>query len=189
MTRTATPFSVVFEQRVEDLANFGVRALGPLYDLTAKRLVRYASMVTRQQQDAEDAVQAALIKLARRPTLLAHAKAPWPYLLRMVRNEALLNGRRQARVYPSDNLSDMVTYCRVDELEQEDTYRQIWQALRQLPRTQSEVIALKTWESMTFAQIAIILDISSNTAASRYRYGIAKLTTLLADMVEETCDA
>lgn len=157
----------------------GISALGPLYDLTAQRLVRYASMVTHQQQDAEDAVQAALTKLAGQPRLLANVELPWPYLLRIVRNEALVIGRRNAKVRLSDDLSDMLTYCRVDELEREDTYRQIWSALRQLPVEQSEVIALKIWESMTFVQIAEILDISANTAASRYRYGVSKLSTVL----------
>jgi RNA polymerase sigma-70 factor (ECF subfamily) len=136
-------------------------------------------MVTHQQQDAEDAVQAALTKLAGQPRLLANVELPWPYLLRIVRNEALVIGRRNAKVRLSDDLSDMLTYCRVDELEREDTYRQIWSALRQLPVEQSEVIALKIWESMTFVQIAEILDISANTAASRYRYGVSKLSTVL----------
>ena len=48
---------------------------------------------------------------------------------------------------------------------QEDTNREVWTALRTLPTEQSEVVVLKIWEEMTFAQIANILEISSSTAA------------------------
>ena len=45
---------------------------------------------------------------------------------------------------------------------------------------QREVVHLKIYDQMTFAQIAGASDISINTAASRYRYALAKLRTLLA---------
>ena len=48
-------------------------------------------------------------------------------------------------------------------------------ALRHLPAEQREVIVLHVWGQMTFEEAAAALDISANTAASRYRYGLAKL--------------
>lgn len=54
-----------------------------------------------------------------------------------------------------------------------------------LPVEQREVIALKVWEEMTFAQIAAIVKASPNTVASRYRYGIEKLRGWLQ---EEDCE-
>jgi RNA polymerase sigma-70 factor (ECF subfamily) len=47
--------------------------------------------------------------------------------------------------------------------------------LARLPREQREVVALKVWEEMTFAEIAQVVKASPNTVASRYRYGIEKL--------------
>ncbi|MEI8197916.1 MAG: sigma-70 family RNA polymerase sigma factor, partial [Phycisphaerae bacterium] len=52
-------------------------------------------------------------------------------------------------------------------------------ALRRLPPEQREVIQLKFYEQLTFAQIADILGIPPNTAASRYRYALAHLRELL----------
>ena len=52
-------------------------------------------------------------------------------------------------------------------------------ALRQLPTEQSEVVVLKVWEELTFAQIADVLGIPPATAASRYRYALVKLSYLL----------
>ena len=63
--------------------------LGPLYDLTSERLLRYAVTVTRNTPDAEDAIQATMVRIAMRPKILATAQQPWAYLLRVARNEAL----------------------------------------------------------------------------------------------------
>ena len=172
-----------FEQHVvlaaNRLAESGVAALGGLFDLTADRLVRYAVAVTRNQHDAEDAVQAALVVVARQPRVLAAARSPWAFLLRMVRNEALQAARKRRRWSLVANLSDLLTRRCVDELEQEDSHRAVWLALRRLPRAQAEVVVLKIWEEMTFAQIGEVLSISQFTAASRYRYAMTKLQSLL----------
>ena len=89
------------------------------------------------------------------------------------------NRSHSKRLQLADRLDDMVSYCTVDQLEREDTYRAVYLALRQLPGNQAEVVALRIWEEMTFAEIAIVLDLSSNTVASRYRYALEKLSGLL----------
>lgn len=170
---------------IRELAQDGVSAMGGLYDLTSHRLVRYATTLTRHQHDAEDAVQSALVKVAVRAERLANIEQPWPYLLRVVRNEALQIVRRQKRVTLRENLSDLRTPKRVDAAEQEETHRAVWIALRNIPPVQAEVIALKIWESMTFAEIASVLNVSQNTAASRYRYGIQKLNHALVGLHRE----
>jgi len=175
--------SVDFSARVrvfaDRMSQEGVAALGGLFDLTSQRLVRYATAITRNQHDAEDAVQTSLTKVACQPHLLRAADRPWSYLLQIVRNEALQNLRKQKRVSLFANLSDLLTRCRVDELEQEDTHRAVWRAIRQLPSEQAEVVVLKIWEEMTLAQIADVLEISPGTVASRYRYAMEKLSNIL----------
>jgi DNA-directed RNA polymerase specialized sigma24 family protein len=44
-----------------------------------------------------------------------------------------------------------------------------------LPVEQREVIVLKVWNRYTFEEIGGLLDISPNTAAGRYRYGLQKI--------------
>lgn len=172
-------FTLRVRECTDRLSVVGVAALGVLFDLTAQRLVRFAAARTRHQSDAEDAVQAALTRLAGAPRLLVGVACPWSYLLRMVHNEVLLIVRRQQRCAVSGNLDDLVTQCPVDELEREESHRAVWSALRTLPPEQAEVIVLKIWEEMTFAQIAEVLQLSANTVASRYQYGMAKLTQRL----------
>ena len=54
-----------------------------------------------------------------------------------------------------------------------------------MPPDQRAVVHLKLWERLTFEQIAAALDISQNTAASRYRYGLDKLRHRLRPLYEE----
>ncbi|TVP99975.1 MAG: sigma-70 family RNA polymerase sigma factor [Planctomycetaceae bacterium] len=180
--------SLDFSQRVrgcaQRISESGPAALGGLYDLTAVRLVRYSVTITRNQHDAEDAVQATLVRVADSPRTLDRAEQPWAYLLRMVRNESLVILRRKRRWTSLLSLSDLLTRRGVDEVEHEETYREIWTALRTLPTEQSEVVVLKIWEAMTFAQIADVLDVAPATAASRYRYALDKLARKLGPLPE-----
>ncbi len=167
------------------LALHGVDALGSLFDLTSDRLVRLAVAITRNQHDAEDCVQTILVRIVHRPALITSTLSPWPYLLRMVRNEALLVGRRRRARRVCSGIIDLVTRRNVDELELEDTHRQVWAALRSLPTEQAEVVVLKIWEGLTFNEISQILEISANTVASRYQYAITKLSKRLGrELVE-----
>jgi len=52
-------------------------------------------------------------------------------------------------------------------------------ALRQLPVEQREVVVLRVWGQLTFQEIAVAQEVPSNTVASRYRYGLAKLRDIL----------
>lgn len=164
----------------------GSAALSGLFDLTSRRLLRLAVTITRNQHDAEDAVQSTLVRVADRPDLLIRAEHPWPYLLRMARNESLLILRRRKRTLeaqrsnlPIESLSDLISHTPIDQAEQEETHRAVWSALRKLPTEQSEVVVLKVWEGLTFAQIADVLEVNASTVASRYRYALEKLSQKL----------
>ena len=138
-------------------------------------MVRYAVTLTRNQHDAEDAAQTALVQVAMHPQALARARYPWSYFLRVVRNEALDIARRKRRLTLLATMPDASSRP-ADDFGKRDTCREVWKALRKLPREQAEVVVLKIWEEMTFAEIGRVLDRSPNTVASRYQYAIEKLT-------------
>ncbi len=58
---------------------------------------------------------------------------------------------------------------------EDDSQRALVAALDRLPAEQREVLVMKIWNDLTFAEIASALGISQNTAASRYRYALAAL--------------
>jgi RNA polymerase sigma-70 factor (ECF subfamily) len=53
--------------------------------------------------------------------------------------------------------------------------RELAAAIDRLPVEQREVLVMKIWNELTFAEIAAALAISQNTAASRYRYALGAL--------------
>ncbi len=181
-------FSEHVRRQADRIVESHAAALSELYDLTATRLVRYATTITRNQHDAEDAVQASLVKVAVSPARFAQSNQPWLYLLRIVRNESLLILRRRKRWSFLGSLDDLSTRQAIDQIDQQETHRAVWAALRSLPTEQSEVVVLKIWEQMTFIEIAAVLDASPSTVASRYRYAIEKLNERLraADLCEAT---
>ena len=58
------------------------------------------------------------------------------------------------------------------------------QCLAELPVEQREVIVLKIWQDCTFEEIGGLLEISPNTAAGRYRYGVQKIKNQLENAYE-----
>ena len=57
--------------------------------------------------------------------------------------------------------------------------------MAELPPGQRAVLHLKLWEDLTFDAIADALDLSPNTAASRYRYALDKLRARLRPLYDE----
>lgn len=182
MSPTAHPlddFSKQVAACAKSLAEDSCGAAGSLCDLTSQRLVRLAITITRSQHDAEDAVQASLVRVSLSPELLLSAQQPWHYLLQMVRNQALQILRKRKHTQTLSGTYEMLTYCPVNQLEQRETYQAVWRALAKLPAEQSEIVVLKIWEQMTFQQIAVTLSLPLATVASRYRYALEKLAVYL----------
>jgi RNA polymerase sigma-70 factor (ECF subfamily) len=173
-------------QLCAQLAEGEVAALGHLFDLTAARLVRYAETISGRREDAEDALQAAMIKLAQHPDRLAQADQPWAYFVKMVRNETLkIAESRRNRSRVVEMLRTWVSRPRFWTFPDHDWRENVEAAVKRLPPEQAEVVVLKIWEEMTFAEIAEVLGEPPNTVASRYRYALEKLQRTLQPLAEE----
>ena len=98
------------------------------------------------------------------------------YCLRAFRNRAL-NFRRSLWRRMTRELESLRWFERApDETARE---RQAMRCLAELPPEQREVIVLKFWQHHTFETIGQLLEISPNTAAGRYRYGLKRLRACL----------
>jgi RNA polymerase sigma-70 factor (ECF subfamily) len=143
----------------------------------APGLLLFARQWVQSAADAEDIVQEAFVKFWRRN----HKIDNRPLLYATVRSTALdairrdkRRARREASAFAEAD--DFVE----PEFEFEDeTQRALVAAMDDLPHDQREVLVLKIWNDLTFAEIAGALGISQNTAASRYRYALAALRKTL----------
>lgn len=129
--------------------------------------------------DAEDALQQVFIKLVQLRQKLARARNIRAYVLRMARNEAYDRIRQRKRQGSGTSTQD-VWFSAKTETDEAMT-EPLTQALMALPPEQRAVIVLKIYKNRTFKEIAELLGLSQNTAASRYRYGIHRLRTALKE--------
>ena len=165
----------------------GVVALGPLFDLTARRALRLAVSITGKPEDAEDVVQSVMLRIADDPSRLATAVYPALYLIQMVRNESLTVLRKRKRTHCSGDLTESSVSSAGPHTGDSswESKAAVQSALDCLPAKQAEVVVLKVWERLTFAEIGNLLGVSANTAASRYRYALDKLTHSLVCFSDE----
>jgi RNA polymerase sigma-70 factor, ECF subfamily len=147
----------------------------------APGLLLFARQWTRSAADAEDIVQEAFVKFWRRH----HDIANRGLLYATVRSIALdfirrdsRRARREATALSGVEQSVQPAF----EIE-DDSQRALVAAVDLLPAEQREVLTLKIWSELTFAEIASALEISQNTAASRYRYALAALKKNLSPTV------
>ena len=146
-------------------------------------LVLFARQWVPDRADAEDVVQDAFVNFwqSRHRVL-----DPAAYLYASVKHCALgwLRGRqrrsRREMVAAREEVINQETLF-AGSVEGEERRAMIEAALRRLPEAQREVLVMKIWGGLTFPQIATALRISANTAASRYRYALAKLREELAE--------
>ena len=146
-------------------------------------LLLFARQWVRSSADAEDIVQEAFVKFWRRnhkidpPSPGSGVAGSRGLLYAIVRSTALDFIRRDSRRARREVIAFSEEEKSVEphfEFEDE-TQCALASAMDRLPHDQREVLVLKIWNELTFAEIASAVGISQNTAASRYRYALAGL--------------
>ena len=142
-------------------------------------LVLFARQWSATRADAEDAVQNGFLKFWRtRDT----AREALPYLYACVRTAAMDFGRGERRRDRYERANEQPDATAFEfPVERHEREAAIETALGQLPGDQREVVAMKIWGGLTFAQIGEALGVPLSTAASRYRYALTRLEQELSE--------
>jgi RNA polymerase sigma-70 factor (ECF subfamily) len=161
------------------------------------RLLIFARQWLPSLSDAEDAVQEAFIRFWRKHQgfhmhnqglLFAAVRSA---ALDHLRRESRRMRREQAAFFDGGAALGMEAGVSLFEAPQagadsaQEQSRLLESAVRQLPPEQREVLTLKVWGELTFAEIGTALGIPQNTAASRYRYALSALRKLLQPVGHE----
>jgi RNA polymerase sigma-70 factor (ECF subfamily) len=148
----------------------------------APKFLLFAQQQARLAADAQDLVQEAVVEAARRqdngqppPVGLVYATIH-RRAIDWARGQDRRTAREQTAIEPDEAWFD----TSVDERERAEL---IQNAMNRLPEMYRQVITLKIWSGLTFAEIADSLDIPANTVASRYRYALAELRKLTKEVM------
>jgi len=141
-----------------------------LYRQHGAALLVFASAISGDRSRAQDAVHQVFLKAIENGSV-SEAVNKKAYLFACVRNAVLNDAKLQDRNMPLDVDSAWFSPPDRDYAGEQNLRR----ALCDLPDDQREVIILHVWGELTFLEIGELLGLNSNTAASRYRYALAKL--------------
>jgi len=152
---------------------------GDWLDEHAARFVLFARQQTRCEPDAHDLVQDAVLEAIKRwnkdspPAAALVFAIIYRRAIDLARREKRRAGREAAAGSTAAELWFDTT------VEEREKAQVVQCALAKLPKNFREVVTLKLWGGLTFAEIAEALDIPANTAASRYRYALEELKKTL----------
>ena len=152
-----------------------------LYRRHGPALVLFALAMTGERSRAQDAVHQVFLKLLERGSL-ADAVDVRAYLFPSVRNAILNDAKARERDVSLDSRSAWFDPPDRDYTAELNLRR----AMASLSDDQRQVTILHIWGELTFSQIADMLGVSPNTAASRYRYALGKLRDAMC-VPEEFC--
>lgn len=144
-----------------------------LYEERASQILLYGRSLGLSHSEAEDVLQETFVALMQQT---GQPEKPLHYCLRSFRNRAL-NYRRGFLRRVVRELESVKWFERGNDESPEE--RAAMRCLERLPKDQREVILLKIWHEYTFEEIGELLEISPNTVAGRYRYGLQKIRSCL----------
>jgi RNA polymerase sigma-70 factor (ECF subfamily) len=166
-------------RRGRETAAEAAEDLAALYDAHAGALYRYALTLLSSTVEAEDVVQEVFLGLMRRRGRgrIEHLRE---YLLRATRNQAFSLLRKRKVREAGETWIEIAA-----EVGDPNLTADISTAISRLPVEQREVIELRLGEGLGFRELAEVLGIPQNTAASRHRLAISKLRAMLAGEEDE----
>ena len=118
----------------------------------ADALLRHATILTADPQQAQDIVQTVLERAYRRWDRIGGLDHPHAYLRRMVVNEFISLRRRMARILLTAAVPELDGSP--DHADQHAERSELVDRIRRLPNRQRAAVALRYWDGLTDAQIA-----------------------------------
>jgi RNA polymerase sigma-70 factor (ECF subfamily) len=155
--------------------------LEELYDLYGDAIYRYLTAVLGSAEDAEDVLQETFCRLSRYAVRWALVRDRKAFAFRCARNEAhrFLKRKISDRTGLTAFRPELVSaFLRGPDASAE---ARMGEALAGLPAEQREAVVLKEFEGLTFRAIGSVCGVSTNTAASRYRYGMDRLRAFFGE--------
>ena len=154
-------------------------AFQPLVERYYDPLFRVAVRMLRDREDARDAAQTAFLKAYEGLSTFDRARPFFSWIYRILVNDCLNRLRARRPMDALDHVPDPVAPA-ADGVEAGEMRQQVRAALLKLTAEQREVVMLRHFGAMSYAQMAAALGIPEKTVKSRLFSGRQRLCDLLA---------
>jgi RNA polymerase sigma-70 factor (ECF subfamily) len=151
-------------------------AFDELFHRHQRQLHRLARLTTRTPEDAEDALQDAMLSAHRGAGSFRHDAAVGSWLHRIVVN-ACLDRLRRTKAHPTAPLEDV--YPVADRTAQVETAIVVHRALMRLPVEQRAAVVAVDMQGYSVADTAALLGVAEGTIKSRCSRARVRLAELL----------
>jgi RNA polymerase sigma factor (sigma-70 family) len=175
------------EELIADAKRGDPSAYGHLVGLHQAVALRVAYLVVKDHAEAEDVTQEALVKAYRALGGFREGAPFRPWLLRIVRNEALNRrrgtGRRErlALRVATDPVSGGAAPSPETEVMSREERQRVLAAVDSLPERYRSVISTRFLVGLSEAETAGMLGIAPGTVKSRTSRGLSRLREMLGD--------
>ncbi|HRP90545.1 MAG TPA: sigma-70 family RNA polymerase sigma factor [Edaphocola sp.] len=166
-------------------------AIGELINRYKQNIYTTILIKVKNKQIAEDIFQETFIKVVQ--TLLKDKYKECgkflPWAIRIANNlciDYFRKNKNANKVKLKDNFDWLDGFCvnqdnGASQIEKLELSNQIVQLLDKLPEAQREVIMLRIYADLSFKEIANILNVGTNTAMGRMRYGLSHLKKIIEE--------
>ncbi|MDR1380707.1 MAG: sigma-70 family RNA polymerase sigma factor [Tannerella sp.] len=150
------------------------------YDLFIRPVYRSAYAIAGNESEAEEIAQDTMLKVFARPDLLHDDAGAMERVMRRIASNAAIDAvrRRKDLFVPCDDIPD----C--EDMENGDaahdfSVEEIKDGMDALPDCYRNILLLRLFENMSFADVAAMLNVNPSTARVQYVRGIARLKDIL----------
>lgn len=164
------------QELVLQLQQGSLDALGELYDHHRQMVYRTALAITGDADAASDLLQDVFLRLHRFADHIDPLRPLEPWLYRMAANLSYTWVKRNHRwPRPLEELADWISggddNSAYSQVEIQDDWHQVQQAVSALPLSQRVVVVLYYLNDLSLQEISEILDVPVGTIKSRLHYG------------------
>ncbi len=178
-------------QLVQRAGSGDQEAMGLLYDAYLPRVFRYCMGRVRSQADAEDLTEEIFLKVIGAVrgfewrTLGESGRSPFgAWLFRIAHNHVVSFHRRAATRGPASELSEAIRDERRGPQELTETklaVEEVFEAVRELPEAQREVILLRFGSGLTVAETAEVLGKQQTNVKVLQHKGVQRLKRIMEE--------
>lgn len=181
---------VKFAECMALLTQGDMQGLREVYEQYGKMIYSAALQLCRDPQTAEDVTSEFFLKLKRAASVYREGMGHKKWLLTALRNLTIDFIRRQSREIPmsAQGGDDDESHPLSEISDSADTEEKVMsemsaaELLMRLSVTEREIVNMKIYCDLTFAEIAKILNIPQGTAAWRYQSAIKKLKRIYEEV-------